>query len=162
MWILGNVTPTARQKLKILNSDLVKCLTISSSLMFSGRFPTHKWRVSRTILFMNNRPYLVKAVRSIMALRTAAKRHIFQPTFQYIHREAETSQIYLQRIMGDTRSRDIKSSLIGHFLTNHQSIYFWPMAFGLLVTLPFSSLTTALERSPAIPCQWHCKICSVD
>lgn len=31
----------------------VKCFTISSSLMFSGRFPTHKWRVSRTILFSN-------------------------------------------------------------------------------------------------------------
>ena len=106
----------ARQKLKILNSlYLVKCLTISSSLMFSGRFPTHKWRVSRTILFMTSRSYLVKAVRSLMTLRTTVKRRIFLITFEIFTGKAEASRFHLRRIMGVPGSRDIKSSLIGHF-----------------------------------------------
>lgn len=103
-------------KLKILNSlYLVKCLTISSSLMFSGRFPTHKWRVSRTILFMNSRSYLVKAVRSLMTLRTTVKRRIFLITFEIFTGKAEASRFHLRRIMGVHGSRDIKTSLIGHF-----------------------------------------------
>ena len=74
--------PCSAPKIENSNSYLVKCLTISSSLIFSGRFPTHKWRVSRTILFMNCCYYLVKAVRSLMTLRTAVKRHIFLTTFE--------------------------------------------------------------------------------
>lgn len=143
---------------KILNSHRVKCLTISSSLMFSGRFPTHKWRVSRTILFMNILSYLVNAIRFVLALKTAVKIHIFQQLSKFT-RKAETSRFLLTKDYGSRANEwyNIFSDWLTFSLIVHRFIFDqWHCRFYSPIRLLFPVLCT---RSLALHCQWNYKVC---
>ena len=127
--------------------------------MFSGRFPTHKWRVSRTILLNNIFYYFAKAIRSLLRKKTVIQKHIFVKLSNPQVKQID-SVFYLQRLLGEAAVVLYKNTSDWFIL---RLLFFWPIvSFALFLDIEVFISLHANTRLFTLPRQWILETGSVN